>query len=228
MLTLEDTPIGFLAPSLRVDSSNEITVSWAEPGMPNGIIASYILLRLSHGFGRVSQDCCAAYMTNRSSLPVECLVASSFGAEVMAYQDGGLLPYSFYQYCLIVQNSVGSASSGQSEIVRTSPAPMPRAGVSINATTLNSTAIVVQWGVLDAADLLGPFSGYELYLRIAGTPGLGDVIFQGFDQSFTATSLLASTEYLFTVSISNGVGTAFSDNISAITEEGSKFLSGRG
>ncbi len=229
--TLEATPTGFLPPSLRVDSSSEVTVSWAKPAMPNGVILSYVLLRLSQGFETVAEDCCSAYLANISGLPQQCMVAAVVGAEVNSVLESGLLPYSFYQYCVIVGNSVGSISSGHSDTVRTSPAPMPLRGPVINATTVNSTAILVQWDSLGVEDLLGPFSGYELYIRESSMSGLGTVIFQGNDLSFVATDLLASTEYVFTVSVSNSVGSTFSENISATTEEGSEcgtYASGQG
>jgi len=221
-LTLEDTPTGFPAPSLRVDSSSDIAVMWVEPNMPNGLITSYLLIRLSQGLGRVSEDCCAAYLTGNSRLPDGCGIVGMFEANVSTAQDGGLLPFSFYQYCLVVSNSADSAASEASEVVQTSPAPMPVRGPAINATTVSSTAVLVEWGRVEEEELLGPFSGYELHVRVLGMPGLGEVVFRGSDQFFLVENLQASTKYVFTVSISNGEGVAFSENVSAITEEGSE------
>ena len=214
--------MGVLAPFLRVDSSSVITVSWVEPSMPNGMITSYVLLRLSHGFGRVSEDCCSAYLVGSFRLPGECGLVGVFGANVSMVEDGGLMQFSFYQYCLIVSNSADSAASEPSEVVRTSPAPMPVRGPPINASTLSSTVVLVEWGHVEEEELLGPFSGYELYVRELSMPGLGQVVFRGSDQFFMADNLQPNTEYVFTVSVSNGVGVAFSENVSATTEDGSE------
>lgn len=222
-LTLEDTPAGLSAPTTRVESSSEITISWVEPSMPNGVIVSYTLLQLSQGFDILFMDCCEEYVSDRLTLPRMCSLVSTTGPDTLNFRDTMLDPFSFYQYCLVVSNNADSAPSDSSQIAQTSPASMPRVGPMLNATTLSSTAIFLQWEALNVSDLLGPFRGFTLYIRVAGTSELGEAIFLGGNQSFTATNLLASTEYIFNVAVSNGVGSTLSNNASATTEEGSKF-----
>ena len=82
---------------------------------------------------------------------------------------------------------------------------MPAVGPQLNASTINSTAIYLTWGSLDISELLGPLEGYTLYGRPAGGVGLGQVLFTGPEQSYTATDLIASTEYVFVVSRTNHV-----------------------
>lgn len=222
-LTLEDMPTGLATPTAVTVSSSEIMVAWMEPSMPNGVIQAYDLFRLSMGFERVmglAINCCEVYLENAGLLPDQC--TRVIATTDLQYLDTNLGPFAFYSYCIVATNNADSASSALTPPTQTSPAPMPLIGPSLNATTINSTAIFLQWDSLDISELLGPLDGYTLYARIAGTPGLGDVVFQGDDEIFIATGLLASTAYIFVVQVSNGVGSSLSNNASATTEEGSK------
>ena len=137
--------------------------------------------------------------------------------------DTNLDPFTFYTYCLIATNNVDSTFSRLATPTQTSPAFMPLRGPVLNATTLNSTAVFLEWDALDVSELLGPLQGYTLYVRVSGTPGLGEILSQGGqDQQFTATNLLASTEYVFVVLVSNGEGATPSNNATATTAEGSE------
>ena len=191
--------------------------------MPNGMIVTYTLLQLSLGLDTFFLDCCEEYLTNYTILSRQCSLVSTTGPDRTDFLVEGLDSFSFYQYCIVVSNNADSVSSDLSPLAQTAPASMPRAGPVLNASALNSTSIFLQWGALDISDLLGPFDGYMLYIRLAGTSGLGELIFEGVDQSFTATNLMPTTEYMFAVAVSNGVGSTLSNNASATTEEGSKF-----
>ena len=225
--TMEDTPQGVAMPTVTVVSSEEILVTWTEPGMPNGVIVDYDLLRRFVGFeiGDSSLvNCCEEYINNQLNETSECEYVANTDSNVTSFTDNDLRPFTYYQYCIIVTNNDDSAFSNETTPTQTSPAPMPLAGPQLNATTLNSTAIQVSWGSVEISDLLGPLNSYTLYVGESGSPGLGDQLFSGLDQSFVATGLIASTEYVFIVAVSNGQGVAFSNNATAITEEGSEFF----
>ena len=225
-LTLEDMPTGVDTPTTVVIAFDEIVVEWVEPSMPNGEILMYDLFRRSHGFDNdtgAGDNCCEAYLQqDASQLPGDCSRVTTTSQRM--HVDQNLSPYSFYSYCLVATNNAASGSGPQTTPTQTSPAPMPLAGVSLNATAINSTAIFLEWDMLAVSDLLGPLEGYRLYARVARAPGgLGGVVFEGSEQSYSATGLLASTEYVFVVEVSNGAGSSFSNNASATTLEGSEF-----
>lgn len=224
---MEDTPQGVAMPTVAVVSSEEILVTWSEPDMPNGVIVDYDLLRKFVGFEIADSspiNCCEEYINNELNDSRECEYVANTDANVTTFADDNLRPFTFYQYCTIVTNNVDSAFSSETTPTQTSPAPMPLAGPQLNATTLNSTAILVSWGSVEISDLLGPLDSYTLYVSVSGAPGLGEQLFSGLDQSFIATGLVASTEYVFMVAVSNGQGVAFSNNATATTEEGSEFF----
>ena len=226
-LTLEDTPTGVAMPTAVVISANEILIEWAEPSMPSGDIQAYAVFRQSHGFengSTVDVNCCEAFLEDNVDMFDECSQAASVDSRM--FLDSNLDPFSFYSYCVVATNNVASGHSGTSPPTQTSPAPTPLRGPNLNATTLNSTAVLLEWDSLDVAELLGPLDGYVLYVRLAGEEGPGEAVFRGTEQSYVVANLLASTEYVFVVEVSNGVGSVFSSNVSAITEEGSKWAGG--
>ena len=211
--------MGVVAPMATTLSFSEIGITWSAPQMPNGIIQSYLLFRKFVGFESVDNDsrnCCEDFLAD------VCQLVAMTTAQVTAYTDDELRPYTFYQYCIAVTNNADSAYSPQTPPTQTAVAPMPLIGPELNATTVNSTAIELVWGSLEVSELLGPLVEYTLYIKVAGDQGLGEVLFRGLDQFYTAVNLLASTEYVFVVSVSNGEGVAFGNNASAITDEGSK------
>ena len=222
-ITLEDTPTGLAPPTAVTISSSEIMVEWAEPSMPNGAIQVYDVFRLSSGFDNETDaliSCCEVHVENVTTLPSDCSLLTS--SLEMDHLDTNLDPFSYYSYCLVVTNNAGSGFSDLSPLTRTMAASMPTVGPALNATTLNSTAVFLQWDELEVSELLGPLGGYTVYGKVSGTPGLGEVLFQGVEQSFAATDLLASTEYVFVVAVSNGEGIALGNNATATTEEGSE------
>lgn len=207
-VTLEDTPAGISAPSIEVITTLEssvLEVAWQEPTEPNGIIQGYLLFGLDLGLydtGRDAVDCCAEYLlnltANNSSFSNSCSTVAVVNSTVTTFIDADVQPYSFYQYCIIVSNNIASLASDLSPPTRTAPALMPRVGPNLNATTINSTSIHLSWSSLALTDLLGPLESYTLYGSVSGTESV--ILFTGLSQSFTATGLIASTEYAFVVS----------------------------
>ena len=229
--TQEATPMGLAIPTATTLSFSEIEVTWSAPQMANGIIQNYRLLRKFVGFGSVDDDlnCCEDFLQtaspdNNYTLADACQLVTMTTAQDTAHTDDELQPYTFYRYCVVVTNNADSAYSLQTPPIQTAVSPMPLIGPELNATTVNSTAIELVWGSLEVSELLGPLVEYTLYIKVAGDQGLGEVLFVGLDQAYTAVNLLASTEYVFVVSVSNGEGMAFGNNASALTDEGSKLI----
>ena len=221
-LTLEDTPTGLAIPTTNTINSSAIMLEWVEPSMPNGVIVVYDVFSIFFGFDNSSRDtvnCCEVYADDNTIPDVCSLVTTTTETD---HLNTNLDPYSYYSYCVVATNNVGSGFSSLSPLAQTTPAPMPLIGPTLNATTINSTAVFLEWSPLEISDLLGPLDGYTVYQNIEGTPGLGGVISRQTDLFFTVTGLLASTDYVFVVEVSNGVGTALSNNASATTEEGSE------
>ena len=235
-ITLEDTPTGVATPTGMVVGPGSLAVEWAEPSMPNGVVQRYSLFRLPLGFendtGRfTTTNCCEAFVLNVTT-PTDdsrCSMVTTTATQT-SHLDVNLDPFSYYRYCVVATNDAGEGFSDLSTPIRTSPAPMPLIGPMLNASTLSSTAILLEWSALDISELLGPLQGYTLYGKIAGTLGLGEVLFRGAveegEEFYRATELLASTEYVFVVEVSNGVGSARSNNASAVTEEGGESFCG--
>lgn len=221
--TLEDTPVGVAMPTVATVSSEELQVMWNEPDMPNGVIQSYALLRKFVGFelSLSSINCCEQYLSNGFNLSDVCEFVTTTSLNVTAFMDFELRPFTYYQYCIVVTNGADSAFSEETTPIRTDPAPFPLEGPVLNATTINSTAIDLRWTSVGVASLLGPLEGYTVFGGVAGSRV---EVFSGLDLSFVAAGLIASTEYVFMVAVSNGEGVAFSNNDTAVTEEGSESL----
>lgn len=206
-VTDEAMPTGLSAPLTSTISESSIFITWDIPTEPNGIVQSYDVFQQSFSFEvpidvATLPNCCEEYLNaNRTVLSGNCRKVVQVDADNLNYTVSGLQPYSNYRYCLIVTNGAGATFSPTSNVTQTSAALMPISGPILNATTVNSTAIYLSWSSLDVSQLLGPFSGYSLYRRLAGHEGYGEVIYMGNDQEFTTTNLVASTEYTFTVSL---------------------------
>lgn len=206
-VTDEALPTGLSAPLASTVSESSVSISWDIPAEPNGVVQSYDIFQQSFGF-EVAVDvatlpnCCEEYLNaNSTVLSSICNRVVQVDADTLNYTVSGLQPYSHYRYCLIATNGGGATFSPTSNVTQTSAAPMPISGPNLNATTVNSTAIYLSWDSLDVSQLLGPFSGYSLYRRMAGQEGYGEVLYMGNGQEFTATDLVASTEYIFAVSL---------------------------
>ena len=204
-MTEEEIPSGLEAPQLSTISETSILVSWDTPTQPNGIVSSYNILQRSLGF-EVATDidtlpnCCEEYLNaNGIEIGSNCSRVADISESNLTYIVTGLQAYSNYHYCLIATNGAGSTFSPMSNVAQTSAAQMPTSGPTLTATTVNSTAIYLSWSSLPVSQLLGPFSGYSLYIRIAGQEIPGKEVFVGSEQEFTVTDLIASTEYTFLV-----------------------------
>lgn len=204
-VTDEANPNGLGTPIVGSINESSLSVSWESPSQPNGIILSYVILQRSFGFEVVADldmipNCCEDYLNaNKTLVGSSCRRVVQINETTLTFTVTNLQAYSNYRYCIIAANSAGATLSPSSNISQTHAAAMPTAGPNLTASTVNSTAIYLSWTSLDVSQLLGPFGGYSLYRRIAGQEPPGGVIFLGSEQEFTATDLVASTEYTFLV-----------------------------
>ena len=207
IVTDEALPSGLRAPIVSTLSEASILVSWEQPTQPNGIISSFTILQQSFGFQapedlETLSNCCEDYQNaNQTVVGDSCSRVGVVDGTVLNHTVVDLEAYSNYRYCVVAVNGAGATFSPASNITRTSPALLPVAGPNLTASTVNSTAIYLSWSSLDVSQLLGPFSGYTLYGREAGESGPGEMLFSGDDQEYTAIDLIASTEYIFMVSV---------------------------
>ena len=202
--TLEDTPLGLAQPVAISTGPGTANVTWSKPAQPNGPLRSYELLRYSLGFQNASNSllptCCDEYVVGEN-LSRGCSIVAQLPPTAAGYVDQTLYPYTYYQYCLVAANDVGTVASGLSVAILTQPAPMPLSGPVLNCTAANSTTIAATWNVPNVSQLLGPLQEYVLFERTLSQPWPGRVIFRGLAQSFVVTGLNPSTSYYFTVSI---------------------------
>ena len=204
-VTDEAPPAGLEAAIATTLNESSILVSWEAPLQPNGEIESYVILQRSLGFQLVDvsaslSNCCKDYLNSSESILGDgCNRVAIVDEITLSYTVTGLRAYTNYQYCIIATNSAGSTFSLFSNASQTSAAQMPTAGPILTASTVNSTAVHLSWSSLNISQLLGPFRGYSLYVREIGQELPGLELFSGDDQEFTATDLLASTEYTFLV-----------------------------
>lgn len=205
IVTGEAIPSGLGAPLASTVNESSILVSWEQPTKPNGVIGSFVPLQHSFGFDAPANvdtlpNCCEDYLNANNTLVGEsCGRVDFIDGNVLNYAVLDLEAYSNYRYCIIATNSAGSTSSSPSNITRTSAAPMPISSPTLSASTVNSTSIFLSWTSLGVSELLGPFDGYTLYGREAGHQAPGEMFFSGDEEEYTATDLVASTEYIFQV-----------------------------
>ena len=207
-VTDEAIPSELRVPLVSAVGESSILVSWEQPTQPNGVITSFILLQRSFSFDTPTNletltNCCEEYLNaNHMLVGNSCSRVALTEGTVLSYTVLDLEAFSNYRYCVIATNGAGSTFSPSSNVTQTFAAPMPISGPNLTVTTVNSTAIFLTWTSLNVSQLRGPFNGYTLYGRVAEESAPGDIFFSGEEQEYTATDLVASTEYVFQVGIS--------------------------
>jgi usherin len=198
--TLEALPGDISAPIASGPKADVyLIINWEAPAMPNGIILNYTLIRYDLGFTSVSRhNCCVEYIRDEDDLSDDCVVIFMTPNPDDSYIDGSLDYYTYYEYCVVANNMIGSVASPQSSPIRTGIAPRPIAGPNITAIPLNSTAIFISWAPLGVEVLLGPFDGYTLYYN--GTDNLnGNITLHVED--YILSGLTPNTLYSIKVSL---------------------------
>ncbi|XP_075195246.1 usherin [Anomaloglossus baeobatrachus] len=182
-------PEGIRPLSVIPVSETFIAISWQPPLRPNGPDVRYELLRRT-------------ILQPLTSNPPEDLNLwqNIYSGTQWFCEDKGLSRYTFYEYKLIVYNSVGF-TSGQEVSAATLPGP-PIRGSDLTVKAINHTAVEAFWTKPSLQDLQGDVDHYSIVLR---SPA--------YDRSLTFPAdvhraviggLQPNTDYHLYVEVSNG------------------------
>ncbi|KAM3930149.1 usherin [Leptodactylus fuscus] len=170
-------------------SETFIAISWQPPVRPNGPDIRYELLRRT-----IRQPL--------TSNPPEDLNLwqNIYSGTQWFCEDKGLSRYTFYEYKLIVYNSVGYTSSPE-VLATTLPGP-PIRGSDLTVRALNHTAIEAVWTNPSIQDLQGEVDHYTIVLR---SPQYDkSLTFDADVNQAVIDGLHPNTDYALYVEVSNG------------------------
>jgi len=138
--TAEGAPSGLTPPSLFVESSTSILVSWTPPTIPNGVIVRYDILRGTSVVHTASNDGAGSYI------------------------DGGLAPSTTYAYSIVAHTAGGSTQSRQTS--STTFHRSPQGLIDPSCSAHSASTIDVTWsvplrpnGVVTHYDVFGVVNG---------------------------------------------------------------------
>ncbi|CAN2387435.1 maintenance of animal organ identity [Pristimantis euphronides] len=182
-------PEGIWPLSVVAVSDTFIAVSWQPPVRPNGPDIRYELLRRT-------------ILQPLTSNPPEDLNLwqNIYSGTQWFCEDKGLSRYTFYEYKLIVYNSVGYTSSPEVP-ARTLPGP-PLRGSDLTARAVNHTAIEASWTKPSIQDLQGDVDHYTIILQSPKSDKL--LTFHADMNQAVIGGLHPSTDYHLYVEVSNG------------------------
>ncbi|XP_069811529.1 usherin [Dendropsophus ebraccatus] len=189
MTTLPAPPEGIRPLSVIPVSDTFIAVSWQPPLRPNGPDIRYELLRRT-------------ILQPLTSNPPEDLNLwqNIYSGTQWFCEDKGLSRYTFYEYELIVYNSVGYTSSPEVQ-AKTLPGP-PLRGSHMTAKAINHTAIEAVWTKPSIQDLQGDVDHYTLVVKSSQYDK--SLIFQADVNSAVIGGLQPNTDHHLYVEVSNG------------------------
>ena len=140
----------------------------------------------------------AAFEIERMESGTNFALVSTTGANATTYQDTGLDPATTYTYRIRATNAAGE-STYSTNTSATTPAPdtqAPTAPPSLTATPISSTRINLAWSA--ATDDIA-VTTYRIYQ-------LGDPISETANLTYSATDLVPSSSYTFTVTALDAAG----------------------
>eukprot|EP00118_Oscarella_pearsei_P005184 m.23504 g.23504 ORF g.23504 m.23504 type:complete len:5054 (+) comp28492_c0_seq1:2267-17428(+) len=204
-LTSEALATGLSSPKVNsiVDSSTSLFVFWTAPTESNGALIRYELKR-----------------RNLDELPSafeQVLLANNQTTSIV---DNGLDVYHRYEYTIAFVNGAGATVSKPSSTPVRTNADVPLAGPTVTATVVNHTSIRVSWTPPVLKLLRGPVVGYTLYYKRKSLQVNATEMFVRLETTKLLNNLQPNTDYEFTVSVNNGIGTAVSDAVIAKTLDG--------
>ena len=179
--TLEALPVGVADPTPINIGPRSVTIEWAGPTRPNGVITEYILTLLTN-----------ATVVFRG-------LAFSFGLT-------SLTPYTNYSFSLETCNSVGCVQGARLDIQTLEDEPEGLSAPTLR--NLSSTEVAIEWSPPSAPN--GEIITYILRRGNESFPDDSVVLFQGLGFSFNDGGLLAHTLYFYTVEVVNRAGSVTS------------------
>ncbi|XP_078675414.1 usherin-like isoform X2 [Branchiostoma floridae x Branchiostoma belcheri] len=202
--TQATVPGGQAAPEATPISDSYISVFWQPPTFPNGPNIRYELIRTKTRQPLVTAP------------PDLMLPMSVYSGTALSYDDRGLSRYTTFEYQVTVYNDIGPFTSNATEA--TTLPGVPTTPANLTATTLNHTAIRVQWTPPSVIDLQGGVQRYDL--RYTGGGMTQTMSFPPSDTETVVGDLRPSTLYSFIITIDNGAHTIDSAPAEATTMDG--------
>ena len=130
----------------------------------------------------------------------------------LIFTDTGLTPETDYTYSLVATNTVGSSTA--SEVIATTLAtPTVPATPTLVVASTTDTAAVLTWDAVSGADT------YTL-TRTLGSGSAEPVLSDTTALTATDTGLTAATDYTYSLTATNTVGTSAASEITARTADG--------
>uniref|UniRef100_A0A3P9BUF9 Usherin n=1 Tax=Maylandia zebra TaxID=106582 RepID=A0A3P9BUF9_9CICH len=214
--TLPTRPEGLSPLSVVAVSESFLAISWEPPTRPNGPNIRYKLLRR-----KTNQPLAITTvptLTAQSPPPSEDLHRwlHVYSGTKLFYQDKGLSRFTRFQYQLEVHNDVGNTSG---EIVTAvTMAGVPLHPPSLSASTINHTAIQVNWTQPSLQDLQGEVEYFFLTVE-SPEPSL-ILTFTPEITSAVISDLWPSTTYLVSLQVSNGAHNTSKAVVNVTTADG--------
>uniref|UniRef100_W5NGL3 Usherin n=1 Tax=Lepisosteus oculatus TaxID=7918 RepID=W5NGL3_LEPOC len=203
--TLPSIPQGLHPLSVIAVSQSFLAISWQSPSRPNGPNLRYELLRRK------------IYQPLASHPPEDLnLWYNIYAGAKLFYEDKGLSRFTTYQYRLLVHNDVGFTSG--KEVNGTTLAGVPVKPSTLEAQTLNHTAIEVNWSQPTLQDMQGDVDFYTLFINSSHSNR--SVTFPPDINSAVIEELQPNTQYKLCIQVFNGVHTINSQEVFITTSDG--------
>ena len=165
--TLESIPGAMQPPQVSPASPTSAVVTWRAPGIPNGVVVGYRVMREGLD-GTVLFDV--------------------VGGANLTYIDAPLLPSHTYAYSVQAFTGVGGGDFSSPPQSITTPSDTPQNINGPSPVVLNASAILVQWVAPGIPN--GIIRNYSLYMN-------GLVIYSGLGTVYAVASLTPYSSYSF-------------------------------
>ena len=187
--TAEVAPFGQSSPSLGVDASGNVRVSWSSPVQPNGIITRYQVLR------RVGSE----------ATPTADVVFTTDDVANRSFVDTNVSPAQSYQYAITAFNSAGTITSDFVSVSTPEAAPQGLTTPILRAT--GASTIQVSW--LPPATPNGVVTMYRVFRSGGGADNV-TVFSDPASRGFTDSELSPFTAYTYVVQACTAAGCSLS------------------
>ncbi|XP_071996224.1 usherin isoform X2 [Engystomops pustulosus] len=204
--TDEASPVSQRPPQIKALNATHILLSWSPPVQPNGKIIQYDIMK------RSGQETSA---TNRRNM-AENLVFKELNTEpmVFTYTDGGLKPWTDYEYKIRAWNSVGYTDSEWTVGQTSQAAPTFILPPKLLYDTQNPNHITIHWTKPEEDN------GKILYYKLQKNNITLPFNFDFATLNYTDEDLLPYSEYTYSIEACTVGGCTISDRTHIRTLEG--------